>query len=64
VRPGADGKNHEQHVIESPAASGALGVVSVDTRQVTTSPPVQVDTRKPAAAAAVKVNTGSPAKPK
>jgi hypothetical protein len=64
VRPGADGKNQEQRIIQTPAASGALGVVSVDTRQVTATPPVQVDTRKPAAAAAVKVNTGSPAKPK
>lgn len=64
VRPGADGKNQEQHVIQTPAASGALGVVSVDTRQVTTSPSVEVDTRKPDSAPAVKVNTGSPAKPK
>jgi hypothetical protein len=64
VRPGADGKNQEQRVIQTPAASGALGVVSVDTRQVTTTPSVQVDTRKPDAAAAVKVDTGSPAKPK
>jgi hypothetical protein len=64
VRPGADGRNQEQHVIQTPAASGGLGVVSIDTRQVTPSPSVQVDTRKPDTAPAVKVNTGSPAKPK
>jgi len=63
IRPGLDGKNQEQHVIQSQDPSGSLGVTWVDTRQVTTSPTVQVDTRKPDTTPAVKVNTGTPAKP-
>ncbi len=37
IRPGADGKNQEQHIIRSPDPSGSLGVTWVDTRQVTSS---------------------------
>jgi hypothetical protein len=64
IRPGSDGKTQEQHIIQSPVPNGSLGVVSVDTRQVSKSPSVQIDTRKPDPAAAAKVNTDAPAKPK
>jgi hypothetical protein len=64
LRPGPDGRSQEQHVIASPAPSGGLGVVSVDTRQVTTTPPVTVDTRKAGNAPAVKVNPGEATKPR
>jgi hypothetical protein len=64
VRPGADGKNQEQHTIQTVDPSGSMGVVSVDTRQVSTSPVVQVDTKKPAAVPAVKAKPGDAAKPK
>jgi hypothetical protein len=64
IRPGPDGRSQEQHVIESPAPSGGLGVVSVDTRQVTTTPSVTVDTRKAGNAPAVKVNPGETTKPR
>jgi hypothetical protein len=63
IRPGSDGKSQEQHVIQSQTPNGSLGVVSVDTRQVTTSTSVQVDTSKPNADPAVKVKTAPPAKP-
>jgi hypothetical protein len=64
IRPGADGKNQEQHTIQAPTPSGSLGAVSVDTRQVTSTPSIQVDTRKPDGASTVKVKTGEAAKPK
>jgi hypothetical protein len=61
IRPGSDGKNEEQHTIESPAASGAMGVTWIDTRQSTKNTTVQIDTPKPAAPAA-KATTGPAAK--
>jgi len=64
IRPGVDGKNQEQHTIQSSAPNGGLGVVSVDTRQVTTSPAVQVDIPRPKTTPAAKVNTGDKAKSK
>jgi hypothetical protein len=63
IRTGPDGRSQEQHITESPVPSGGLGVVSVDTRQVTTTPSLTVDTRKPGTAA-VKVNPGETTKPR
>jgi hypothetical protein len=64
IRPGPDGRSQEQHVIASPAPSGSLGVVSVDTRQVTTTPSVTVDTRKAGNAPGVKLSPGETTKPR
>jgi len=61
IRPGSDGKSEEQHTIESPAASGAMGVTWIDTRQATKTTTVQIDTPKPAAPAA-KATVGPAAK--
>jgi hypothetical protein len=63
VRPNVSGGSQETRTIESRDANGNMGVVWVDTRQVTTAPSIQVDTKSAVAAPdAANKNSQVPAK--